>query len=96
MVKPVWQVICSPCVQSAVEVCAEAHRGTEESQYPCSGGYGVDCHCSEKMLLVAIHSMRYSDFQNAYLITLCSYFSLEEIKGKYNLPLQLVDVLVSN
>lgn len=73
MVKPIWRMMCSPCVQSAVEVCTEAHGGTQESQYPCSEGYGVDCHCFEKLLLVAIHSMKYSDFQNAFLITLCSY-----------------------
>lgn len=84
MVEAVWQMFCSPCVQSAVEVCAGAHGATEESQDPCSGGYGVDCHCLEKMLLVAIHSMKHSDFQNACLITLCSYLSLEKIKGKYN------------
>lgn len=84
MVKAVWQKICSPCVRSAVEVCAEAHGATEESQNPGSGGYGVDCHCLEKMRLVAIPSMKYSDFQNAFLITLCSYFSLEKIQGKYN------------
>lgn len=47
-------------------------------------GYGVDWYCLEKMLLVAIHSMKHSDFQNAFLITLCSYFSLEKIRGKYN------------
>lgn len=69
MVRPVWQMLCSPCVQNAVEVCAEAHGGTEESQYPCSGGYGVDCLFFEKLLFVAIYSMKYSDFQNAFLIT---------------------------
>lgn len=79
MAKAVWQMLCSPCVQSAEEVCA-----TEGSQCPRSGGYGVDCHCLEKILLLAIHSVRHSDFQNAFLITLCSYFSLEKIKGKYN------------
>lgn len=84
MVKPVWQMMCSPCVQCAVEVCPGAQGGTEDSRYPCSGGHGVDCHCFEKRLLVAIHSMKYSDFQNAFLITLCSYFSLEKMKGKYN------------
>lgn len=81
MVKPVWERICSGVCSAGG---TEAHGGTEGSQYPCSGGYGVDWHWFEKMLLVAIHGMKYSDFQNAFLITLCSYFSLEKIKGKYN------------
>lgn len=91
-----WRITFPDISRKALDGEACLAGGTEETQYPCSGGYGVDCHFSEKMLLVAIHSMKYSDFQNAYLITLCSYFSLEKIKGKYNLPLQLMDILVSN